>query len=243
MSSARAASAVAGGESAATIEGLAEALYLTGEYTESAAHYERAYGAYRRGRDVAAAGRCARILGWITGNVLGEWAVQGGWFGRARSNFEQAGTDRPEHGWVLFLTACGEPEPAVREGLVREAIAVGRRYGDADLELESLAFLGAHLVATNEVEKGLALLDEALAGTCAGELTDVTLLDSIFCLFFSSCELVNDVARAEQWMRAAEETLRRRGVLAAYCRAHYGVRGRCSLTTTHARSRRSCHVS
>jgi tetratricopeptide (TPR) repeat protein len=214
--------ALAERESVEVLEGLAQALYLEGEYSAAAAHYERLYVAYRRGRDPIAAGRVAVTLGWITGNVMGDWAVQSGWFGRARSILEQAGTDRPEHGWVLFIKATAEPDARLREKLLREASAVGRRFGDPDIELESRAYLGAVLVVTDRVEEGLALLDEALAGACAGELTDLSTVDSIFCLFFWACELVNDVPRVEQWMRAAGDMLQRRGVVAAFCRAHYG---------------------
>ena len=42
------------------LEGLAEALYLKREYAEAAAHYERAYAAYRREGQSMAAGRAAR---------------------------------------------------------------------------------------------------------------------------------------------------------------------------------------
>ncbi|MBV8996617.1 MAG: hypothetical protein JO287_23585 [Pseudonocardiales bacterium] len=45
---------------------------------------------------------------------------------------------------------------------------------------------------------------------------------TIFCGFFWACELVNDVPRADQWMRAAAELIQRRNVVAAFCRAHYG---------------------
>lgn len=47
-------------------------------------------------------------------------------------------------------------------------------------------------------------------------------MDSIFCVFFWACELVNDVPRADQWMRSAAELMQRRTVAAAACRAHYG---------------------
>lgn len=55
----------------------------------------------------------------------------------------------------------------------------------------------------DRVEEGLTLFDEALAAVCAGELTDICTEDGIFCGFFWACELVNDVPRADQWMRAA----------------------------------------
>jgi ATP/maltotriose-dependent transcriptional regulator MalT len=61
-----------------------------------------------------------------------------------------------------------------------------------------------------------------LAALCAGELTELATVDEIFCGLFWACELVNDVSRAEQWMRAAAERLQQSNVVAAFCRAHYG---------------------
>jgi DNA-binding CsgD family transcriptional regulator len=214
--------ALAEGESGEVLEGLAEALYLERQYAVSAAQYERAYSAYRRERDLMAAGRAARTAAWITGNVLGDWAVQSGWFARARAILEEAGEDRPEHGWVLIIRSYTEPDAQVRERLLREAMAIGRRFGDPDIEFEALGYLGALFVLTDRVEEGMVLLDEALAAACAGELTDLATVDSMFCGFYWACELVNDVPRADQWMRAAADLMKRRNVAAAFCRAHYG---------------------
>jgi DNA-binding CsgD family transcriptional regulator len=130
----------------------------------AAAHCERAYAAYRRERDPTAAGRAARTASWITGNVLGDWAVRGGWLARARSILQEAGGDGPEHGWVLLISAFTEPDPRVRESLLREAIAVGRRVGDPDIEFEALSYLGGLYVMTDRVEEGMRCLHEALAG-------------------------------------------------------------------------------
>ena len=65
-------SALVEAETGEVLEGLAEALYLECEYRASAAYYERAYASYRREGDAMAAGRAARTLAWITGNVLGD---------------------------------------------------------------------------------------------------------------------------------------------------------------------------
>ncbi len=214
--------AVAESESGAALEGLAEVLYLGQEYAAAAAHYERAYTAYRREGNSMAAGRTARAVAWISGNVLGDWAVQSGWLARARTILSEAADDRPERGWVLIIDAYSEPDAQVREQLLHEAIAIGRRCGDPDLEFDALTYLGGLLIMTDRVEEGLTLCDEGLAAACAGELTDIAVLDSIFCGFFWACELVNDVPRADQWMRAAADLLQRRNVVAAFCRAHYG---------------------
>ena len=214
--------ALAEDETGAALEGLGEALYLQCDYQAAAAYYERAYAAYRRERNLAGAGWAAVTASWVTGNVLGDWAVRNGWLARARAVLEEAGGDGPERGWLLHTTAFTEPDAQVREVLLREAIAVGRRLGDPDIEFEALSYLGGVLVMTDRVEEGLTFLDESLAAVCAGELKELATVESIFCGFFWACELVNDVPRADQWMRAAADLMERRNVVAAFCRAHYG---------------------
>ena len=169
-----------------------------------------------------AAGRAARTVAWITGNVLGDWAVRSGWLARASAILEEAGEDGPERGWVLLIRAFAEPDAQVRESLSREAIAIGRRVGDPDIEFLAVAYLGGVYLMVDRVEEGLALCDEAMAALLAGELTELATVDEIFCGLFWGCELVNDVPRADQWVRAAAERGRRSNVVAAFCRAHYG---------------------
>jgi DNA-binding CsgD family transcriptional regulator len=214
--------ALAEDETGAALEGLGEALYLQCDYQAAAAYYERAYAAYRRERNLAGAGWAAVTASWVTGNVMGDWAVRNGWLARARAVLEEAGGDGPERGWLLLTKAFTEPDAQVREVLLREAIAVGRRLGDPDIEFEALSYLGGVLVMTDRVEEGLTFLDESLAAVCAGELKELATVESIFCGFFWACELVNDVPRADQWMRAAADLMERRNVVAAFCRAHYG---------------------
>jgi hypothetical protein len=60
-----------------------------------------------------------------------------------------------------------------------------------------------------------------LAALCAGELTELATVDEISCGLFWACELVNDVPRADPWMRAAADRMERSNVVAAFCRAHY----------------------
>ena len=99
-------SAVGEAASGEALEGLAQALYFEREYPASAACYERAYAAYRREGQTMAAGRAARTVAWITGSVLGDWAVQNGWLARARIVLDEAGGDRAERGWVLIIDAA-----------------------------------------------------------------------------------------------------------------------------------------
>ena len=85
--------ALAEDESGEVLDGLAVALYLECEYRDAAALFERAYAAYHSSGDHRAAGFTARFVAWIRGNVLGDWAVESGWFARALAMFESAGDD------------------------------------------------------------------------------------------------------------------------------------------------------
>jgi DNA-binding NarL/FixJ family response regulator len=203
-------------------EGLGQALYLQRDYSGAIKQHERAYAAYRREGHAVAAARVARILAWITGNVLGDWAVQNGWLARALRILAEAGDDAPEHGWVLIIKSYTEPDAAAREAMFREAITIGRRFADPNVEIESLASLAALYLLTGRDNEGLALLDESMAALCAGELTEIASVDNLFCGLFWACELVNDVVRADQWMRATAEVMASRNVVGAFCRAHYG---------------------
>ena len=98
-------------DSGQELEGLAEALYLEREYSAAAAALRaRLRGLPHGAATEMAAGRAARSAAWITGNVLGDWAVQNGWLARARTILEEAGEDRPERGWVLIIRSISEPD-------------------------------------------------------------------------------------------------------------------------------------
>ena len=216
-------SALAEVETGSGREGLGQALYLQRDYSGAIKQHERAYAAYRReGGQTVAAARVARILAWITGNVLGDWAVHNGWLARALRILAEVGEDAPEHGWVLIIKSYTEPDAAAREAMFREAMAIGRRFADPNVEIESLASLAALYLLTGRDNEGLALLDESMAALCAGELTEIASVDNLFCGLFWACELVNDVVRADQWMRATAEVMASRNVVGAFCRAHYG---------------------
>jgi len=74
------------------------------------------------------------------------------------------------------------------------------------------------------VEEGAALLDEAMAGALAGEVSELDAIVLISCRTITSCSRGGDFARATQWVRAADEFHRRYGSPHLYttCRTHYG---------------------
>jgi DNA-binding CsgD family transcriptional regulator len=211
-------------ESGDLFEGLARALHLAGDYAASLEAHERAFAAYRDEGPALDAARVARIIAWVRINVYGDFAVAGGWLARAESLLEERSDQPAERGWIALIRAARDPHGASRERLLREALAAGRRLGDADLEFAALALLGETLVMMGKLEEGMLSFDEALAAVCAGEVQDLYVVEAVFCGMFLTCERVHDVVRAEQWLQAADDLVRRRGLVAVgpLCRAHYG---------------------
>jgi DNA-binding CsgD family transcriptional regulator len=214
------------GPSGVALDGLAEALRMVDDHGRvSRDMYERAYRAYRDEGDAVGAYRAARMIAMYHGGVEGEWAQFHGWLHRASTLLEAIGGER-EHAWRdLIRGQYGDGRDDEKETQFRNGLAVGRRHGDADLEFQALAFLGALLVRTDRVDEGMPMLDEALVAVCAGEVGDAAIADEIVCLLLESCERAHDVSRADQWMRAAEAVAERfnRRTMAALCRAHYGA--------------------
>ena len=206
------------------LEAQARTLHLEFDYAGSMRAYDRAYKAYRREGNLLAAARAARTLGWFHGSVYGDWAVYRGWVGRAVSLLEQAGVDSNEHGWVCSPERSPGGGLDVQQRTYEDAIATARRCQDGDLECEALASLGIMLAFSGHVADGMARLDEALAAICAGDVDDLSVVEGVFCGLFNACERTNDVGRAEQWLRAADDYVRLRGFAAVggYCRAYYG---------------------
>lgn len=70
----------------------------------------------------------------------------------------------------------------------------------------------------------MALLDDAMAGTLAGEYRRPDTVVFATCSMLAACHLVGDLDRASKWCRAADELMETYGrpFLYARCRAHYG---------------------
>ena len=186
--------------------------------------YEQTYAAYRKEGDLLAAARAARTLGWFHGSVYGDWAVYQGWTRRALSLLEQGGVEPTAKGWVALARAQAGSDLEEQRQLYLQVIDTAQRCGDADLECDALASLGIMLAFSGYVAEGMTRLDEALAAICAGEVKDLSVVEGVFCGLFHACERTNDVPRAEQWLRAADDYVNRLGFAAVggYCRAYYG---------------------
>src|SRR5262249_52503288 len=117
-----------------------------------------------------------------------------------------------------------EGDRARKDEQFRHALALARSVDDIDLEIVSLAYLGASLVHGDQIEDGMRLLDEALAAVAGAEGESFQVLEEVFCQLFSACEHAHDVARADQWIRVGDQIAaeRRLPSVSAFCQTHYG---------------------
>lgn len=209
-------------EAASELEARARALHAQGDYRGSLQAYEEAFAAYRDCGDLLAAARAARTVGWFRGWVFGEWAIYQGWAGQASRLLEQAGDPRAQ-GWLLYEQARKGFDLDAQRRLYSEAIELGRANRDTDLECDATASLGMMLVFSGLVEEGMEHLDRALAAICGGGVRELPVIESCLCGLLNACERTQDVDRAQQWLGAADEVIRRGNLLAVagYCRAHY----------------------
>ena len=174
------------------LAGLAQASFLEQDVPTAVEGWERAYTAYRDEDNHVEAGRTASTLAYMHGMILGDMAVMSGWLARAGTLLDGA-EDTPAIGWVAHYKGMFESDPARRETQFREALAIARHFGAADLELNALAYLGATLVHVDRTEEGMLHLDEALAALSGDEVDDFMVLQEVFCQLFAACERAHDV--------------------------------------------------
>ena len=160
------------------LEGLARASYLDLDFPTAIQGWERAYTAHRDAGDRNGAMRVARAIGYMYFAIVGDRAVAGGWIAPTQTLLVDAG-DTSEVGWVSLNIGMFEGDHVRKEALFREALEVARRFGDVDLELVTLAYLGATLVHADRTEEAMVLLDEALAAVAGDETDDFAVLEEI----------------------------------------------------------------
>jgi DNA-binding CsgD family transcriptional regulator len=185
---------------------------------------ERAYRLYLDRNEVRRAARVATWLDWDYRAFRGAPAVANGWLRRARRLLEGQ-HDSIEYGWLLLREADARLATDARAAAAgaAEAVALGRRHRDADLEYIALSLEGLARVAAGEVSEGMEQLDEATAAVVAGEFTDRSAAGVTCCHLITACELVRDFDRAGQWCGRVKEYCARwdHPPLFAVCRTQY----------------------
>ena len=215
--------ALALGSNSSALEGLGYASYLAMDFDDAIDQWQQAYAGYRADDNGAGAVRMARMLGYMYGVVVGDWAIGSGWIARAQ-NLLAVAEDSSERGWVALTLGMFEGDRSLKHRRFEEAIEVASATQDNNLAFAALAYLGASLVHADRIDEGMVRLDESLAAVAGGEVADLFVIEEIFCQMFSACERAHDVARAEQWLKVGEVVAARRNLPAvvAYCRTHFG---------------------
>lgn len=203
------------------LERLATAAHLTGREVESEDAWARAHHAFLIRGD---AERAARSAFWLAFGLLdrGERARAGGWLARARRLLEQCGRECVEQGYLLLpdaLAAIGEGDLAGAYASLGRAAEIGERFGDPDLVALARHSRGRVLIRMGEVDRGVGLLDEAMAAVEAGVVSALAVGD-VYCSVIEGCLEIFDLRRAQEWTTA----------LTHWCESHPDLvpyRGQC----------------
>jgi DNA-binding CsgD family transcriptional regulator len=216
--------ALAEHETAEALDGVGQALWWLCDARSSVRHRERAYVKFRRAGDVARACTSAFAVATSYYTSLDNVPAAHGWLARAERVLEPAGPS-PLEGWLWLLRGYMTAELDDATELLGRALASARSSGDVDLELVAIADLGLALVRGGRLDEGLALVDEAMAGTLAGEYRKLDTVVFTSCDMLAACSLAGDLERAGRWCRVADDFIRDYGCpfLYARCRAHYGT--------------------
>jgi ATP/maltotriose-dependent transcriptional regulator MalT len=202
---------------------LATAAFLIGEVDAAVRAWQHGYQDRVRAGDGLAAVRCACWIGLVL-NLRGEGAVAAGWVARAQRILETEPEDIVERGYLLifeFYAHLGRGDLARAEETGAEVVRAGRRFGHPDLVAQGLVSMGRVAIYLGRVREGLALLDEAMVGISAGEVSPV-FAGMVYCAVIEGCQELADYSRMSSWTRA----------LTQWCEAQPGLvpyTGQCSL--------------
>jgi tetratricopeptide (TPR) repeat protein len=185
------------------LERLASAAYLVGRNDESSEVWARAHLECARIGEVARAARCAFWLAFALLNS-GELAQGGGWVDRAQRLLDDRKLDCVEQGYLRYAAAlrsvCSGDLTAAHAGF-SQSVKIGEQYRDPELTTLARIGEGRCLIYLGEIEKGVALLDEAMVAVGAREISPIATGDA-YCTVIEGCHELFDVRRAREWTSA-----------------------------------------
>lgn len=189
---------------------LATATWWLGDMPGTVDHLEEAYAGFRRRDDALFAAATAIRLAFHSGLHLGNPAAARGWLARATRLVDEH-TLEPLRGELCLTQSCLADEPKLATEAARRALDLGRAARDPDLELCALGQLGASLVEQGEIGEGIALLEEAMAGSLGGEPRNIGTVAFTSCVTMLACARCADFERARCWVEATERFAARHG--------------------------------
>ena len=219
---------------------LGEVAYAAGHLDVTIEAWERAYRAcIEAGDQNAAAGAAVRVAMHLLFDTALMAPVRG-WLARAERLLE--GQDEtPAHAWFGVVRAYERMLTGDMAGArhwTRRAVEVGSRCDPAACAIGRVAE-ARMLILDGEVQKGLALLDEAGVATVSGDLDPLS-IGVVYCELVCALQGLALYDVAEQWTEAMERWCETNaiGSLHGRCRVHRAeilrLRGSCNEAESQA---------
>ena len=219
---------------------LGEVAYAAGYLDVTIEVWERAHGAFiQAGDQVAGAGAAVRLAMHLLFDTALMAPVRG-WLARAERLLE-GHDETPAHAWLAVVRAYERmltgDVPGARQW-ARRAIEVGATCDPAACAIGRVAEARL-LILDGEVQRGLALLDEAGVATVSGEL-DALSTGVVYCELVCALQGLALYDVAEQWTEAMERWCETNaiGSLHGRCRVHRAeilrLRGSCQEAQSQA---------
>jgi class 3 adenylate cyclase len=185
--------------------------------------FERSYAAFMAAGNRRGAAKVALMLRHVCANMLRDTAAARGWLQRAQHLLEnerecaELGYLWRAQGRTVFINGSAD------EGLtlLKNAIELGRRLGDANLVAMSMTWLGICLCEIGRMNEAYAYLDEACAAAVGGELGPWA-TGIVYCNSIGAYRDVGELAMASEWTQTAGRWCQRESItgFSGICRVH-----------------------
>jgi ATP/maltotriose-dependent transcriptional regulator MalT len=194
------------GEAPEARDGLGLARWFLGEVADGIADRERGFGLY------VDAGRCddaAQTAVWVSHQhfVGGRASAARGWLARAERALEGV-PDCAGHGWVAVERARHATSIPEQIQHAARAVEIARSTHAVDLEVFAVSLLGRAEMSAGRLERGMALLEEAMAAATAGRVRNVHTLAEAYCNLIMACTGAGEWERAAEWCELVDEFAR-----------------------------------
>ena len=189
---------------------LGQLAFFWGELEQARGHLEAAIHDFTESDRPCRAALAATWLGVLYLDGFGNRIAARAMLARARQLL--AGREPCiEEGWAaLTRIGCGVADADELLRCAELALDRARRFGDTALEARALADAGLAFVRIGQIERGNAMVDEAMAMASTG-VVDGLAVGMIYCAMLSASERAGDLGRVHAWL----EVLRDHGMLDA----------------------------
>jgi tetratricopeptide (TPR) repeat protein len=219
---------------------LGEVAYAAGHLDLTVEAWERAHAAsVRAGDQVGAAGAAVRVAMHLVFDTA-LMAPARGWLARAERLLDGL-SETPAHAWYAVVRAYERMLTGDQAGArrwARQAIEVGSACDPAASAIGRVAEARL-LILDGDVQRGLALLDQAGVATISGDLDPLT-TGIVYCELVCALQGIAQYDAAEEWTEAMERWCETNaiGSLRGRCRVHRAeilrLRGLCNEAESQA---------